>query len=149
MSPAQPTLSTTAMAIFVVLMAERQQVDSKELAELLGLRKLPSDALKQLKEARLVDVGKVGRFNAYALSANGWDRCVEIMGIPASATGSAPRALRTDMPWQPCPSTWSLCQMTSGADRTATCQNYTNRSSTASSMAYPWPGMTLRADHSA
>jgi hypothetical protein len=93
MPPTQPKLSTTAMAIFVVLMAERQQVDSKELAELLSLKKLPSDALKQLKDARLIDVEKVGRINAYALSANGWDRCVEIMGIPASAKGSAPRAL--------------------------------------------------------
>lgn len=93
MSPAQPKLSMTAMAIFVVLMAEHQQVDSKELADLLGLKKLPSDALRQLKDARLIDVGKVGRLNAYALSTNGWDRCVEIMGIPASTTGSVPRAM--------------------------------------------------------
>jgi hypothetical protein len=93
MSQAQPKLSMTAVAIYVVLMAERQSVDSKELAAILGIQKLPSDSLKQLKDAQLIDVGRAGRTNTYRLSDTGWARCLDIMGTPANARGSAPRAL--------------------------------------------------------
>jgi hypothetical protein len=93
MPQAQLKLSTTAIAIYVVLMSKSQAIGSNELAESLGIKKLDSDALKQLRTAELIDVGKVGRSNTYTVSRTGWARCLDVMGAPAIARGSAQRAL--------------------------------------------------------
>lgn len=93
MSETPLKLSTPAIAIYVVLMAEHQWVVSSELATMLGIQKLPSDALKQLRDAHLVEVGKSGRSNTYRLSKTGWRRCLDVMALPVKARGSAPSAL--------------------------------------------------------
>jgi hypothetical protein len=74
-------------------MAEHQPVVSNELATILGIKKLPSEALKLLKDARLVEVGKDGQRNTYRLSETGWARCLDVMALPVSAKGSVPHAL--------------------------------------------------------
>jgi hypothetical protein len=93
MSEAPLKLSTRAIAIYVVLMAEHQSVVTKELATMLGIKDLDSGVLKELKLADLVKVGRSGRSNTYQLSKAGWARSLDVMALPVKAWGSAPSAL--------------------------------------------------------
>lgn len=93
MSEAPLKLSTSAIAIYVVLMAEHQAVVSSELATMLSIKKLDSKALKELRVADLVKVGKSGQSNTYQLSKSGWARSLEVMALPVKGRGSAPSAL--------------------------------------------------------
>jgi hypothetical protein len=89
----QLVLKPAAVAIFVVLMGEHRDVATDELAALLGVKKVNSEALKQLRQTKLVEVGKVGRRSTYRLGSYGWKRSVEVMGIQVSAKGSTAHAL--------------------------------------------------------
>jgi hypothetical protein len=93
MSETPLKLSTPAISIYVVLMAEHQWVVSGELATMLGIKKLDSEVLKELKVADLVEVAKSGRSNTYRVSETGWARCLDVMALPVKARGSAPSAL--------------------------------------------------------
>lgn len=88
-----PKLSATAVAIFVVLMAEHRRLKTGELAGALGVRKVATDALGQLRRNGLIDVGRAGRVSTYAVSASGWRRSTEVMGARVDGKGSAARAL--------------------------------------------------------
>jgi hypothetical protein len=95
MSQAQLKLSMSAISIYVVLMGKDDPVDSKELAAALGVQKVPSDGLTKLKQAQLIDIGKVpvGRGNTYRLSGEGWARCMDVLASAPKTQGSAPHAL--------------------------------------------------------
>ena len=95
MSQAQLKLSMSAITIYVVLMGKDHPVDGKELAAALGVQKAPSDGLTKLKQANLLDVGKVpvGRGNTYQLSRDGWARCMDVLASAPKTQGSAPHAL--------------------------------------------------------
>jgi len=86
-------LSSTAVSIYVVLMAERQILASSEIAALLRVKQLDSTALGQLRKLDLLSVSKKGRENGYELSEEGWRRCFDILTAPTTARGAASNAL--------------------------------------------------------
>lgn len=95
MSQAQLKLNMSAIAIYVVLIGKDHPVDSKELAAALGVQNVPSDGLTKLRQAHLLDVGKVavGRGNTYQLSKDGWARSMDVLASAPKTRGSAPHAL--------------------------------------------------------
>src|SRR5262245_55679247 len=95
MSQEQLKLSMSAIAIYVVLIGKDHPVDSKELAAALGVQKVPSEGLTKLRQANLLDVGRVpvGRGNTYQLSMAGWARCMDVFASAPKTQGTAPHAL--------------------------------------------------------
>lgn len=91
-------LSTGAIAIFTVLMAERQVLTRWELEAILGSPNL-SDGIGWLKQEKLVDVGSARHpetkrpRETYVLNDAGWSRAREIMTARPKATGLAAPAL--------------------------------------------------------
>jgi hypothetical protein len=91
-------LNTGAIAIFAVLMTERQVLGRWELERILRSSSL-SDGIGWLKQEKLVDVGtarnpetKRSR-ETYVLNRTGWARAREIMTARPTVTGLAAQAL--------------------------------------------------------
>ncbi|WP_117213336.1 hypothetical protein [Allorhizocola rhizosphaerae] len=94
----QKKLTAGAIAIFAVLMVERQTLARWELEEILGSTSL-SDAIGWLKQEKLVDVGSTRHpvtkrpRETYVINKAGWSRAREIMTARPATTGLAAPAL--------------------------------------------------------
>src|SRR5262249_6907424 len=88
-----PKLTPSALAIFVVLMAEPRPLTNKDLADRLCVRKPDSTGLGVLRKNGLLREAKVGRLTTYALSDSGWERGTEVVSVRLEGKGSAAGAL--------------------------------------------------------
>jgi hypothetical protein len=90
-------LTASGLAIFVVLLTKSEPLTTDELGRTLGLTNFKSTPLKPLVDRGFVEVGKVkvrrNYVNTYQVSADGWERCAEVLGAEVSGTGSAAKAL--------------------------------------------------------
>jgi hypothetical protein len=96
-------LTAGAISIFAVLMTRQDPIFGADLAQLLKVTKLDSNAIGWLKQEDLLHVDRAidpksnsrSKRETYLLNDNGWNRAREIMIATPNTTNSASRAMYT------------------------------------------------------